>query len=651
MTTIPPTAAPPSPVVSVAPAGPVVVIQQPTPQLLQLPPGTTVEAVALRVQQQQQQQQTADTAEAADQTLEARQTLRLRTSAGDVTVRMPLPVDDGAKIALEILRSAPNQVTARVVTIDGQPAQQVMAQSAREVAQQAAAQTTTPLPDKPPTLPNPTQAVPLQPGQAWTPSGPAPLVTLNPLSAFVLNAPITPGAQLTALQPNIAQIFQPGADLGIRVVSVQTTPLGANALPGAQPAALTPSALPGGMQVGAPTPGAPITPQVANALNTAITPPTTASSLAVTPGVTKPNITPNLSSPSLTPTASTPATSTPSATAPAAMSIQATETPGLKLPGPQGFGAPTPTPPKSVETSPALVRLTGQVTGTASNGAVMVQTSAGEMQLNVRANLPVGSTITLEILASLPPRPDAGGIVLAGPTPSPLGLPLSTPAMGWSALTESLQLLQRIDPQAATQLANAIPDGGPRTAAAAMAFAQAMRTGDARQWPGDSALRGLERASPRGAQLAAQIAGEVSELARRSSDAGGEWRTLPMPWNAEGQIERIAMITRREGAGDEDDDKKKGGKGKGTRFLVNLNLSRLGEMQLDGMFNKATRALEMMIRTKTPLPDDMRQDLAGLFANSNAAMGLKGGLSFQVVKKFPDPTATGGPADRGGLWA
>jgi len=178
-----------------------------------------------------------------------------------------------------------------------------------------------------------------------------------------------------------------------------------------------------------------------------------------------------------------------------------------------------------------------------------------------------------------------------------------------------------------------------------------MRTGDARQWPGDTALRGLERASPRGAQLAAQIAGEVSELARRSSDAGGEWRTLPMPWNAEGQIERIAMITRREGAGDEDDDKKKGGKGKGTRFLVNLNLSRLGEMQLDGMFNKATRALEMMIRTKTPLPDDMRQDLAGLFANSNAAMGLKGGLSFQVVKKFPDPTATGGPADRGGLWA
>jgi hypothetical protein len=215
-----------------------------------------------------------------------------------------------------------------------------------------------------------------------------------------------------------------------------------------------------------------------------------------------------------------------------------------------------------------------------------------------------------------------------------------------------VQILQRTDPQAASQLAAAIPDGGPRTAVATMAFVQAMRSGDARTWPGDSSLRALERAGPRGAQLSAQLSGEVKEMASRASETQSEWRTTPMPWNLEGRIERVNLITRREGDGDDEAKNKSGGRGQGTRFLINLDLSRLGSMQLDGMFVKGTRAFDMMVRTKEPLPENIRRDLSGLFADSNAAMGLKGTLSFQVVKAFPDPTKSKvGQADRGGVWA
>ena len=279
----------------------------------------------------------------------------------------------------------------------------------------------------------------------------------------------------------------------------------------------------------------------------------------------------------------------------------------------------------------------------------MIRTEAGEIQLNLRANLPVGTRVVLEVLAQLPPR---GFDTVIPPLP-PSALPLSGPAganVGWPTLQESLAVLERSNPQAAQQLAQVIPDGGPRTALAMMSFAQAMRTGDARQWPGDSTLRVLERAGPRGSHLASTLSDEVSALSSRAREPSSDWRALPLPWNAEGRIERIALITRREGTGDEDDVKKKSGGG-GTRFLINLELSRLGEMQLDGMFRKETRGLDMMIRTRATLPDDMRNDLSGLFATSNAAMGLKGTLSFQVVKKFPDPTNTG-PAslDKSGLW-
>ncbi len=671
MTTIPPTAAPATPAPAAAASGPVVVVQQAPQQILQLPPGATLETVVLTANQQQTPQPTpqptdTETPEQAD----ARQTITLRTPAGDVTVKTPVPLDDGAKVALEILRNSSNQVTARIVTIDGQPAQQVLAQNARDAAAQTAA---APLPDKPVSIPNPTQAVPLQPGQAWTPTGPAPLAAVNPLSAFVLTGAMTPNVQaatqgplqqaapqLTPLQQTLSQVFQPGTDLGVRVISVQTGAPGAAApLTAALPIPTLSS------QTG------PITPQVAQALNAATANPNAAPNAAA--GTTAQHIkTPTQpgaiqTTPIATPAGTSPAQPNTQArpiTAPLiSVPLQNTEPQGLKLTSPQSPTQITPTPPKGVEGTPVIVRMTGQVIATPNNGAVVVQTQGGELQLNVRANVPVGSTITFEVMTTQGPRadvapgtPQTGGITLAAPSPSPAGMPLSTPAMGWGSLSEAVQLLQRVDPQAASQLAAALPDGGPRTALAAMAFVQAMRTGDSKQWPGDSALRGLERSGPRGAQLAAQISGEVREMAARTADTGSEWRTLPMPWNNSGQIDRVALIVRREGDNDDADDKKKNGKGKGTRFLVNLDLSRLGELQLDGMFHKASRAFDMMIRTKDPLPENMRRDLAGLFANSNAAMGLVGGLSFQVVKRFPDPTTTGpstfgSGADRGGLWA
>ena len=301
-----------------------------------------------------------------------------------------------------------------------------------------------------------------------------------------------------------------------------------------------------------------------------------------------------------------------------------------------------------------ITTLTGTVTSLSPAGAPIVEINSpqvqGQVQLNARANIPVGTTVTFEVTAQAPPQT---GTTATAPNPTS-ALPFTGPAgatTGWPTLTESLTLLQRTDPQAAAQLAQSIPDGGPRTVVAVMAFAQALRVGDPRQWPGDGNLRALERIGPRGAHLAAQLSGEVSEMAARSREVGGEWRSMAVPWNADGRIERIELITRREEP--QDDDAKKQNAGGGTRFVINLDLSNLGSMQMDGMFRKDTRGFDLMIRTKETLPDHMRREMTGMFANSNAAMGLKGGLSFQVVKKFPDPIGDDGPAgqDKSGLWA
>src|SRR5690606_31540383 len=154
------------------------------------------------------------------------------------------------------------------------------------------------------------------------------------------------------------------------------------------------------------------------------------------------------------------------------------QTPGLVLPGPQGWPTPVPAPPHGVQTAPIQLALTGTVAANAPNGAPVIQTEAGQIQSNARAPLPVGSTGTLEITAQLPPP--SGYSPPPAPPPTPGALPFAgppgTPTAGWPALTESIQLLQRTDPQAAAQLSQAIPDGGARTAVAIASFVNALRT-------------------------------------------------------------------------------------------------------------------------------------------------------------------------------
>lgn len=611
MTTVPPPSTPPPPTTAAPPAAPVVQIVSPPPPVVALPPGTVLEAVV---------KPTPPNPDAPPDTGK-QQTVTLRTPQGEVTIKLPVQLPDNARVALEVLRKTEAnqqmpQVTVRVVTIDNQPAAQVLAQLARQTVDVRAAPPQAQLLQIPVNDPqNPLLRVAvLPPGNAWMPNGPVPLPSLGTISALVVlgnPAAATPETFLTALSTG--------------------NPTNASA-PLAAPAALPTSTTPAATPFNLITSG-----ELAVRITSVTLPGATPITAPVTPPLTV--------QPALALTPPTPGIATPAGVAPTP-----TPTPAQTGPiiiGMQGLPAAPPQPPTAVQTPPVLGTFTGAVVSLTPTGMPVIDTTAGQVQLNVRANLPIGTHVTLEVTAQMEPRPG----LLPPPMP-PSALPLSGPPgamVGWPTLTESLQVLQRSDPVAAQLLAQAIPDGGPKTAAAIISFAQAMRNGDIRQWPGDSALRALERAGPRGAHLASQLSEEVGALSSRARETGTEWRALPLPWNTGEQIDRIALITRREGESDDDAKKKSGGGG--TRFLINLDLSKLGSMQLDGMFRKESKGFDLMIRTKTALPDQIRTGLMGIFAASNAAMGLKGGLTFQIVKKFADPLAGAIATDKGGLWA
>ena len=206
-----------------------------------------------------------------------------------------------------------------------------------------------------------------------------------------------------------------------------------------------------------------------------------------------------------------------------------------------------------------------------------------------------------------------------------------------------MQTLDRSNPDLAKAFREAMPQPGPRLAAAMVAVGSAVRTGDSRAWPGDKALDALSKAGDKGKALAKRIGDDVKDLSR-AQQGGGEWRPTPMPFVNGAEIEKIQLYVHRDpDEGEEDGQKKKGEDG--VRFLIDLDLSRLGPMQLDGYAVEKDRRFDLVIRTEKPLEDEVRMGILRIFTRSLEALGVAGSAGFLVTSAFVRPQS--GDRDKG----
>ena len=101
------------------------------------------------------------------------------------------------------------------------------------------------------------------------------------------------------------------------------------------------------------------------------------------------------------------------------------------------------------------------------------------------------------------------------------------------------------------------------------------------------------------------------------------------------EIEQIYLYTQRHKRED-DPDKDKAD----ARFVVDVTLTKLGRLQLDGFLHQERKHFDLIFRSETPLPGTMPEDIRTIFINSGEITGMQGGISFQAappnfVELFP----------------
>ncbi len=293
-------------------------------------------------------------------------------------------------------------------------------------------------------------------------------------------------------------------------------------------------------------------------------------------------------------------------------------------------------PPKPAATSaPTLASgqsLNGVIGASQSSNIVVLHTRVGPVSLNANPSLPPGTFVQLDVLGQLPQqRAD----FLDQATARHMTHFLLN-GRSWPAFEEAIGVLRESNPQAALQIINTVlPRPDAALAANIMQFLLGIRSGELAAWIGEGPLRILQRDRP---DLAGRLRDDFRAIGLINEDTvSGDWRALPVPLANGAEIQQIQLLMRRLGS-DEDEDEENSRVG--TRFIVDVDLTRMGRVQLDGIVQEGHKCFDLVIRSQQRINTNVQNDIRTIFEEAQKITGTTGGLRFQAAPpKFVDVTS------------
>jgi hypothetical protein len=201
-------------------------------------------------------------------------------------------------------------------------------------------------------------------------------------------------------------------------------------------------------------------------------------------------------------------------------------------------------------------------------------------------------------------------------------LPLLQASMLWPAMDETFQTLMQTSPQLAQTLGKIIPSPAnpSQMGPAAMLFIAAARAGDLQNWLGEKRIDALQKISRQ--SLMSRLSGELTTLASSADSQTTEWRSYPLPLLWQSEISKVMLHMHHDRGANEQNEGESG-----THFIMDLQLTRMGDVQLDGLLKE--KRLDLIIRTQVPISQSMQEQMRKAYADALNGTDIYGELAFQ----------------------
>lgn len=271
--------------------------------------------------------------------------------------------------------------------------------------------------------------------------------------------------------------------------------------------------------------------------------------------------------------------------------------------------------------------LTGTVIQNSIPRELTLQTPLGTIKLFVTTPLPKGSVIQFELQQVTQVRQVSTSTASASQDQNDSQLPEH-----FSALAEIADLRYIGSGLSTPFPVHLIPRPGPALASELLFFLSALKGGNLSSWLGEAhtnelALGSSTTRNTLKGNVLARLEAEFSSLKPLPDPLNdGAWRSVLLPIFDNGQIQPIEYFIKKQKYNDE-----KGREKQTDHFMVDLELTRLGRLQLDGLVQKNTSRLQfdLIIRTPQPWDEEIRYTIRDIYRRAQEISGFGGSLTFR----------------------
>jgi hypothetical protein len=249
---------------------------------------------------------------------------------------------------------------------------------------------------------------------------------------------------------------------------------------------------------------------------------------------------------------------------------------------------------------------------------LVLQSNFGTLKLFVNSPLPKGSIVQFDLVQAAQVR--------GGAAPKPDISPLPSHFDAFDEITE----LIHYQPNSVNKVPpHIIPRPGPALAAEMLFLMTALQGGDLRKWMGEDNLRYLNASGK--SDLVAALSNEYSALKTIPADSrDGQWHHILIPLNGDGAVKPVELFFKRQQHKSKDD-----GERNTDHFMVDVELTRMGRMQLDGLVQtKANQTqFDLIVRTHKEWDDAIQQNIRSIYMRAQEISGFGGSVQFRSGKE------------------
>lgn len=271
----------------------------------------------------------------------------------------------------------------------------------------------------------------------------------------------------------------------------------------------------------------------------------------------------------------------------------------------------------AISTSPAPSspnQIAVTVTNIGTNGTAVLESGGRAFFVKHPLDVPIGTKIivTPEIIESPPLQ--------------------VTPQNNSSDLQAALNNVAQVNPQLAQQvLDNRIPQPNAALPGALLFFFSALKQSSVRTWLGSDAVDALSRSGK--FELLNKITEDIHNTGKDVADpVVGTWRSYPVPIHINNYFQHLNFYVHNGYDRNQNSDSTASTSSKyHKRFVIDVSLSQMGALQLDGFTQP--KKLDLTVRSEHPLPEGIHQELRQVFNNALTSIDYAGSLYFQVGRK------------------